>query len=368
MTSQIQQLQLQQRNPRKVLVPVCILVTLFFVAGQSILVHGWRLERQRAEFANNSDNAGLNVQILSTTEPSVRLPNCSCDNPRASLECCQRTVRSSHKMGYILTRDLIHSMQQKTSQNEGKSPLVSLQVTQDKRWELPTTTDYRDVLVVRNVYDALVSGYLYHKSGRECWLDPFGKPLGTAPAAVALNNSTRTPSPYGANYFMNGDWEKYLSLSELDPPKRGRSLCTYLNDESTLNGMRVYVHVAFGRWYNGIVRTLELVEKSESPDDPKTLLVCYEELLDPDSMIYTLRRMLEWLYPGGGNVPAFDITTAAKSEEKEGHSTSSNTQTRSELESIVAWLDENAFNDRVASLQQKLGCSGDLPQSDVYHR
>jgi hypothetical protein len=29
--------------------------------------------------------------------------------------------------------------------------------------------------MLRNAFEAFVSGYLYHKSGRECWLSPEGQ-------------------------------------------------------------------------------------------------------------------------------------------------------------------------------------------------
>ena len=35
--------------------------------------------------------------------------------------------------------------------------------------------DYRTVFVTRNWYDTIISGYLYHQSGRECWLSSGGK-------------------------------------------------------------------------------------------------------------------------------------------------------------------------------------------------
>ena len=36
--------------------------------------------------------------------------------------------------------------------------------------------DYRDVIVTRNIYESIASGYLYHKTGKECWLSSHGLP------------------------------------------------------------------------------------------------------------------------------------------------------------------------------------------------
>ena len=38
----------------------------------------------------------------------------------------------------------------------------------------PNANGEQIVAVVRDMFDATVSGYLYHKTGRECWLDRNG--------------------------------------------------------------------------------------------------------------------------------------------------------------------------------------------------
>lgn len=35
---------------------------------------------------------------------------------------------------------------------------------------IPSDGDFRHVLVARDIYQAIASGYLYHESGHECWL------------------------------------------------------------------------------------------------------------------------------------------------------------------------------------------------------
>ncbi|GKY99790.1 hypothetical protein MPSEU_000932800 [Mayamaea pseudoterrestris] len=286
--------------------------------------------------------------------------SCSCENSDAPWDCCQRTIRSSHKMGYTLTRDLMRKIKLPSSS------LLNILVTQRKRWELPAT-DHRDVVVVRDVYDALVSGYLYHQSGRECSLDAFGVPLreqfGINSTAYVSNMSTA--SSKRSRFFMSSDWEKYMNRTALEPSKQGRDLCTYLQEESVLDGMRVYMDVAFGRWYDGLSDTLDLMQLPVA--STKMLFICYEELSDPDATAYTMRRMLEWLYPveiGKDALPGYnDFQHATLADKKIGHGTSNGTETRVELKAIVAWLDEHLFNKMVATLQQKHGCPGYLPRA-----
>ena len=80
------------------------------------------------------------------------------------------------------------------------------------RWnmdQIPSHIDFREGIVFANLYSSLVSGYLYHRSGRECWLDPDGRP-GHVP---------REP--------FEVDWDSHL-VHPLPIPRHNRSLCVYL--------------------------------------------------------------------------------------------------------------------------------------------
>lgn len=80
--------------------------------------------------------------------------------------------------------------------------------------------DYRDVLLIRNIYDALVSGYLFHKEGQEC--DDMG---------------------YKGELSLKR-WYSWISY-ELDPPREHRSLCKYIASESEEVGMRAYIGMCY---------------------------------------------------------------------------------------------------------------------------
>ena len=57
---------------------------------------------------------------------------------------------------------------------------------------IPTTTtivkDYRDVIVTRNIYESIISGYLYHKQGKECYLSPWKDDVWFHPKLTELWN------------------------------------------------------------------------------------------------------------------------------------------------------------------------------------
>lgn len=103
--------------------------------------------------------------------------------------------------------------------------------------------DFRMVMIVRDIYDSLVSGYLYHLTGRECNLDHRGKPL-----------------PEGYNPFSNvKKWHRVMRSGPLDPPRGARSLCRYLADESEKAGMRAYVDYIFNSQYVTLMTNWALV-------------------------------------------------------------------------------------------------------------
>lgn len=71
-------------------------------------------------------------------------------------------------------------------------------------------TDYRDVIVLRDLYSSILSGYLYHHKGFEC----------------KMEDKIR-------DYL--GEWEKHLSY-QLQPPANGRSICQYLKRTQPATG------------------------------------------------------------------------------------------------------------------------------------
>ena len=219
---------------------------------------------------------------------STYICNCFSKNPA----CCDRKLLRAHKMGVVLLRDLILQpfADEITSEIIHPSVLEPHLLKQDSRISRNRTTnhlppDYRHVVVTRPWYDSIVSGYLYHKSGRECWLDQEGQPR--------RKNKT----------FV---WEPYLTIphAHLAPPDghrtttTGISLCQYLINESEEDGMRAYVDLSLHQLYAGILPHRALVLSQEQSSQPnKTLFVCFEELSHPATQQATFDKIMKHLFP-----------------------------------------------------------------------
>lgn len=98
---------------------------------------------------------------------------CSCFNPKASRTCCRRELLVEHKSGTFLVRSIFHP----TAASTGIRLVARVDENSIPTEPLPSSpmagkggtidVDYRHVITTRNWYDAFISGYLYHKSGRE---------------------------------------------------------------------------------------------------------------------------------------------------------------------------------------------------------
>ena len=154
-----------------------------------------------------------------TSSSSTNDNTCSCWSTAATAaSCCKRSVYRWHKMGSLLTVDLLAPINFNRPRPVKVSRGLSLPQMErrivERYSEMRKTQQGRDVVVIRNYVEAIISGYLYHKSGRECWTDPRG--------------IVRLESDY--HYSMkNVDWEKFVSPSSSPQhsrsPGRGRNLC-----------------------------------------------------------------------------------------------------------------------------------------------
>jgi len=295
---------------------------------------------------------------------------CSCLNKhsyrsqKTGHECCQRAVLRAHKMGYMLTQQLFKPFE-KFGIERGT---ISLQRLQDDSY-----IDYRHVVMTRNLYDASVSGYLYHKSGRECWLNFNGDPR------AGHDSDSDATKPQSLN------WEKYVATASKTeypyPDGNGRSICRYLADESVEDGLRVYVDVALNKWYADVMpyyhRSQELLETErqflgvQEPQQPKTLFVCFEDASNPDTEGATFDKMMDFLYPGDSSTgnnstttsPKFKMpiavsssTSAATSSYEGPHATSHDPELRQQLFEIVQSLDRRVFNGTLKRMNDVFRC------------
>lgn len=204
--------------------------------------------------------------------------------------------------------------------------------------ELRKDIDYRHIVITRNLYDALVSGYLYHQSGHECWLSFAGAPL---------------PKQLQKNY----NWEAYMTYS--DPPyhpRKRRSICQYLADESREMGMRVYMDVALSKWYSQILPYYQRVQKRNT-EMKHTKFLCFEQLTQSNQTEELFLESMDWFFPGGHT---YNTTPMAvqdmESTYKVAHATNSPSSVKHRLRNLVQHLDEKIFHGTYSAMDKALGC------------
>jgi len=231
------------------------------------------------------------------------------------------------------------------------------------------TRDFRHVLVFRNVYDSLASGYLYHKAGYECWLRPDGRrPRGN-------------DKPLPSNSFpWKRNWTAYLNYDVAVEDGTGssandRSICQYMADEPEPAGMRAYATWVFKVKYEALLERWALSRipsapagtsspaSSSPPITPalskqiqdRTLVVCMEDLASD------FNWTLEFFFPSRSSdrirENAVPGKTAAAGQRYEGrHSTSHDPQVRQRLVEVIRQLDRDYFNGEIAWLDSVFPC------------
>jgi len=275
-------------------------------------------------------------RLPTTTE--TRDEACSCQNPQATPQCCKRVVQRGHKMGHILLSQIFSQFKDDIRLRVLK-PKANQYLEDDYVVELPKE-DFRHILVMRNIYDSLVSGYQYHRSGRECTLNPEG-----GDDDVLIDRHINR-------------WDRFVGY-KLDPPRDGRSLCQYLADEAEIVGMRAYLHWVFRVHYFDMFGRWALAQELPDVRD-RIQTVCYEDLTSR-SRDQRVEGMIDFLYGGNENhshhMP-FDpsgLRPAGASYEG-GHSTSHEPLVRQHLRDVVAEIDQEYYNGDISWLDSILPC------------
>ena len=99
--------------------------------------------------------------------------------------------------------------------------------------------------LLRNIYDSIISGYLYHLEGKECWLDWYG------------NDGSWDTNLFPSYHTKR--WMRYIDILS----QRTRvydTLCHCLANSTEEDGIRVYIdwvfhafmerHLNFGRYHH----------------------------------------------------------------------------------------------------------------------
>jgi len=220
---------------------------------------------------------------------------------------------TTHKMGSFLLRD----------------KFIRNHYGDDKRdfkWRISTAVKERTVVVVRDLFDATVSGYLYHKDGQECqsaWLTTtrWQNDVWVAPYPSDFEPRPEPGQPhYRAANFVN--------------------LCQALNGTSETVGVGIYLEFARKNFYKSAV-TLH------AQHSDLALFLCYEDLLKDE--VAAVRKMDAF----------FGIErerTNSKTNKHSHHSTSTDAALRARLGSIARSIDSELFNSSVYNWNQQLKC------------
>jgi hypothetical protein len=272
---------------------------------------------------------GVRVGVSQELELNRNLP-CSCWNSSGPTKCCSRQVVRTHKMGYALMGELIDSYNLTLEKAELKATRSVPRVPNNGG-------DFRMIFITRNMYDALTSGYLYHKSGRECWLGSTGQP----------KNISRTQPVNRKN------WQNILAATPPVVPRNGRSICKYLAEESEQDGLRAFIEFSLVYYWKLHLQFYKQAFLPGSEWYGRFGFACYEGFADSGTQRVAMGRMMDFLYPGGYILPAI----VNEPKEAGGHATSKDKIMRARLRHIIQELDDEVFNGTIALHQSSFGCN-----------
>lgn len=234
-------------------------------------------------------------------------------------------------MGFVLGNELV---------KDYKIPAKAVEV-KGNDYKLPVgDADFRAVIITRNMVDSIISGYLYHKAGRECWLDSVG----------------RAWQPEWWAWRENEwNWEQNFTFPGLYPPRKGRTVCKYLEEESERDGMRVYIEFAMLAYYQLLYEYWE--RATHILDDPfygRVFFQCYEDFFDPKTELNKVQQTIKLLFPGGKS--GVILPSHPKTRDATLHSTSHDPSLRTRLRNLIHDLDANIFNGTLAKHQEAFQC------------
>lgn len=283
--------------------------------------------------------------------------------------CCERRILTNHKMGTFLMMGALQLDRRFGVRRSDFEDFVTGKVLRDYVDEhlLDPVTDFRDVLVLRNIYSSLVSGYLYHSTGRECWLDWNGN------AAKASNSLF--PSPFTRDWRrftpndVDDDEGRYFLRDDDDDDSLLRSegvvddteyptLCHYLANRTEEEGMRVYIDWVFHAYYERTFNFWALTSSNWCPSiEKRTRTVCFEDLEDESSAAMS-REVVAFLTHNASSAmssrrQSSGVDSPAYSG---GHATSKNPALRERLLNVVRQIDREHYNGEIAWLDSVLPC------------
>jgi len=118
------------------------------------------------------------------------------------------------------------------------------------------------------------SGYLYHKAGHECWLDPEGKPIGPkwrkSRSARGMSIPFKTVRKFSPFYPVPNGMDATPALASVN-------VCEYLRDVPEHEGLHMFMHMAPSQAYSIQLNNLAFALTVPYFRD-RTMFLCYEKL------------------------------------------------------------------------------------------
>lgn len=188
------------------------------------------------------------------------------------------------------------------------------------------------------------SGYLYHKSGRECWLDDKGRPINGG----GKGDKDGTP-------FTRTIWRDALSYEI--PSSSPSSLCSYLANSSEEEGLRAYIEAVFQYYYKPFYIDFSLSSAVPILKD-RVSHVCFEDLASDDSAAKAAAQgqMLDFLYNTTDARAALLDGGHRRAAYEGGHATSHDPALRERLIGVIQRLDEEHYKGDIAWLNETMPC------------
>lgn len=146
--------------------------------------------------------------------------------------------------------------------------------------------------------------------------------------------------------WINNYWGK-LDFDKA-PAKNDRSICQYLVQESTYDGLLMYTQMSLV-WFQDILASHRY--SRSWADGKRTLFVCFEDLEKSQ------KKILDHFFPGGHQ---FKVREQPEKDEAYGggHATSRNAKLRRELKELLISIDERFNQGLIADMNRELGCAG----------
>lgn len=274
---------------------------------------------------------------------------------------CTNRIVVNHKHGWMMVlKDIIDNHFANQTDGVGVKRILN----EETPWfEDPERQPiYREAVVTRNFVDAILSGYQYHQSGKEC-----------GPKYAEMNPKPITlPAHPGWIFNLTQPETQALAASS----KNTKSLCRYLEAElpSVEDTMRVYMDYAINTWYQEHIDYAKKVQ-----DMGNSLFICYSDLYGSSTRRATLEKMKRWFsddydnqHPtpiesgpsqasACGRIPKssyyFEDWEFKKGEYRGDHATDhSDTEKRTHLKNLIRELDQKHFGGKLQKANDYFGC------------